>query len=119
MSGKSLLFVGALTLSSIGIASAAKSYDIVLDQTTKAGSTELKAGHYSVKVDGGQATFKDKDSSKSYTAAVTVADSDKKFDQTIVQTDTSGGSASIKEIDLGGSKTKLTFQSKGAGSAGL
>lgn len=108
MSGKSLLFVGALALSSIGIASA-KSYDIVLDQTTQAGSTELKAGRYAVKVDGTQATFKDKDSSKSYTAPVTVANSDTKFDQTTVQTNSQNGTVAIKEIDLGGSKTKLQF----------
>ena len=108
MSGKSLLSVGALALFSVGIASA-KSYDIVLDQTTKAGSTELKAGRYSVKVDGAQATFKDKDSAKSYTAPVTVANSETRFDQTTVETDAQNGSVSLREIDLGGSKTKLQF----------
>ncbi|MDE3196469.1 MAG: hypothetical protein KGN84_09005 [Acidobacteriota bacterium] len=117
MSGKTLLIVGALTLSSIGIASA-KSYDVVLGQNVKAGNTELKAGQYSVKVEGSQATFKDKSSSKSYTAQVTVVNSDKKFDQTTVLTNKSGDSVTVKEIDLGGSKTKLTFPN-GTGSAGL
>ena len=118
MSGKSLLFVGALSLSSFAFAGV-KSYDIVLDQTTKAGNTELKAGHYSVKVEGGQATFKDKASSKSFTAPVATAESDKKFDQTVVLTDKQGGSVSIREIDLDGSKTRRTCLNKGAGSTGL
>ena len=58
MTGKTLLIVGAMTLSSLGIASA-KSYDIILDHASKAGATELKPGEYKLKVQGSQAVLTD------------------------------------------------------------
>ncbi len=107
MSPKSVLIVGALTLSSLGIASA-KSYDIVLDQPAKAGATELKAGEYKVKVEGSQAVFTDaRDGKSSYTVPVKVENSDKKFQNTSVETSTAGGTDNIQAIDLGGSNTRL------------
>jgi hypothetical protein len=111
MTTKSVLTLGAMALFTLGIASA-KSYDIRLDNTTTVGSTQLKAGEYKVKVNGSQAVFMDANSSKSYTAAVKTGTSTTKFDQTTVQT-TSGqnGMDSLKEIDLGGSNTKLEFES--------
>ncbi|MDE3196470.1 MAG: hypothetical protein KGN84_09010 [Acidobacteriota bacterium] len=108
MSGKSLLIVGVLSLSAAGIASA-KTYDVILDQTAKAGTTEIQAGHYALKVQGSQATFKDLSSSKSYTTAVTAATSKSKFNETAVETDKKDGTVLLKEIDLAGSKTRLTF----------
>src|ERR1035437_81262 len=45
MTAKSLFIAGALTLSSLSVASA-KSFDVVLNQRAMAGNTELKAGDY-------------------------------------------------------------------------
>jgi hypothetical protein len=108
MTAKSLLIIGALGLASIGIASA-KSYDIRLDSPAMAGSTELKAGDYKLKVEGSQAVFTDVQSSKSWTAAVKVATGDRKFGDTVVESTQQGEMAHINAIDLAGSNTKLEF----------
>jgi hypothetical protein len=108
MTTKSVLTLGAMALFTLGIASA-KSYDIRLDNATTVGSTQLKAGEYKVKVNGSEATFTDANTSKSYTAAVKTESNTTKFDQTTVQTSKQNGVDSLKEIDLGGSTTKLEF----------
>jgi hypothetical protein len=109
MTAKSLLIIGALGLTSIGIASA-KSYDVVLASPAKAGGQELKAGQYTLKVQGTQAIFKDVQTSKSVTAPVKIENGDKKFDSTTVETTGGAGDMdNITAIDLAGSNTKLEF----------
>lgn len=102
------MFVTALALSSLTVLSA-KTYEIILSSPTKAGSVTLKPGQYRLKVDGTTATFTDQNSSKSFTTPVKVENTDKKFDDTRVQSKKDGGTDTIEEIDLGGSKTKLGF----------
>jgi hypothetical protein len=108
MNGKSLLIVGALTLSSLGIASA-KSYDIVLNAPSKAGATELKPGDYKLKVEGSQAVFTDAENAKSVSVPVKVENSDKKFNNTVVESTNQDGMDNIHAIDLGGSNTRLNL----------
>jgi hypothetical protein len=105
---KKFMVVAALALSSLTIVSA-KSYDIILSSLTKAGSITLKPGQYKLKVDGTTATFTDVNTSKSFTTTVKVETTDKKFDDTRVQSKKDGETDAIEEIDLGGSKTKLGF----------
>src|SRR5665213_2476101 len=107
MTGKSLLIVGALTLTSLGIASA-KSYDIILSSPAKAGATELKPGEYKLKVEGSQAVFTDQQSSKSFSIPIKVVNGDKKFGYTSVESTSLQGMDNIHAIDLGGSNTRLT-----------
>jgi len=108
MTAKSLLFVGALGLATLGIASA-KSYDITLSTRAMAGGTELKPGEYKLKVEGSQAVFTDVQSSKSWTAPVKIENSATKFGQTVVESTSQGDMDHIHAIDLGGSNTKLEF----------
>jgi hypothetical protein len=108
MTTRSLLIVGALTLSSLGIASA-KSFDVILGAPAMAGSTELKAGEYKLKVEGTQATFTEAQSSKSITVPVKIENADHKFGQTSVETNNQNGMDNIQSIGLGGSNTKLEF----------
>jgi hypothetical protein len=108
MTGKSLLIVGALTLSSLGIASA-KSYDIVLSAPAKAGATELKPGDYKLKIEGSQAVFTDAENAKSVSVPVRVENSDKKFNNTVVESTSQDGMDNIHAIDLGGSNTRLNL----------
>jgi hypothetical protein len=108
MNGKSLLIVGALSLASLGIASA-KSYDLVLSAPAMAGTTELKPGEYKLKVDGSQAVITDQQNAKSVTVPVKVQNSDKKFDYTTVESSKQGGMDTIQAIDLGGSNTRLSL----------
>jgi hypothetical protein len=46
---------------------------------------------------------------KSFTTPVKIENTDQKFDQTIVDTSVTDGTATVKDIQLGGSKTKLSF----------
>jgi hypothetical protein len=104
MTTKSLLLIGTLALA--GIASA-KSYDIILSSPAKAGSVQLAAGEYSLKVQGSNAIFTNVDTGKSFTTAVKAEDAGKKFGETAVDTNSSNGTEQITTIELGGSSTKL------------
>jgi hypothetical protein len=108
MTAKSLLFVGALGVASLGIASA-KSYDIVLTSPAMAGNLELKPGAYQLKVEGSQAVFTDTRTSKTWTAPVKAETAATKFGETTVESTTQGDMAHIHTIDLAGSNTKLEF----------
>lgn len=103
MTAKSFILVCLVGASTIGIASA-KSYYFTLAAPAKAGTTVLKPGDYEVNVKGTQAVFTN-DGGKAISVPVKVAQSDKKFDNTSVDT----SNDMIREIDLGGSTTKLTF----------
>ncbi len=105
---RKFIVVATLALSSLTVVSA-KTYEIVLSGPTKAGSVKLKPGQYKLMVDGANAIFTDVNSNKSYTTPVKVQTTDKKFEDTRVQSTKDGDSDSIQEIDLGGSKTKLGF----------
>jgi hypothetical protein len=104
MTTKSLLLIGTLALA--GIASA-KSYDIVLSAPANAGSVQMAAGEYSVKVLGGFAFFTNVDTGKKFVTPVKVEDAGKKFDTTAVDCATKDGADQITSVELGGSSTKL------------
>ena len=108
MSAKSLLLAGVLAISSISLASA-KTYEISLAGPTKAGNLTLKPGQYRLKVDGTTATFTFVETSKQFTTTVKVDTTDKKFDDTRVDANKEGATDVIKDIELGGTKTKLEF----------
>ena len=104
MTTKSLLCIGTLALASLA---SAKSYDIVLSSPAKAGSLELNAGEYSLKVKGSTAVFTNVETGKSFTAPVKVQEGSKKYDNTAVDTQKSNGADEIKTIELGGSNTQI------------
>jgi len=105
---KRMLALGVLFLASLTLVSA-KTYNIVISNTSKVGTVQLKAGEYKLKVDGGNAVFTDVNSDKTFSTPVKVETVDKKYDATQVQTTKDGDADRIDEIDLGGSKTKLGF----------
>ena len=111
MTMKSILFTATLALATLTMASA-KSYEISLQNNVQAGNVQLKAGQYSLKVEGSNAIFTDVQSAKSFTAPVKVDTGSKKFNVTMVDTDKTGATESIKSIELGGSKTTLEFGDK-------
>ena len=108
------LLVAALAMASLVFAGtrntkSSKSYSITLSAPATAGSVQLKAGQYKLKVEGDNAVFTNVENDKSFTTPVKVQSVDQKFDETRVQTVKEGESDKIHEIDLGGSKTKLDF----------
>lgn len=104
---KSLILIGALALSSL-IASA-KTYDIAISSPTVAGSQQLNAGMYKLKIEGTTATFTDVNTLKSFTAPVKIEQASKKFEFTAVDTSKQNGTDRITTIELGGSNTELQF----------
>jgi hypothetical protein len=106
MKTKSILLTAALAVASLAYG---KTYNIVLGSTTQVGSLQLKAGEYNLKVVNGQAVFTSVESSKSFTAPVTVQTASKKYDETAVDTANKNGSEKIVSIELGGSNTQLEF----------
>jgi hypothetical protein len=105
---KSLFLAGILALSSLSFAYS-KTYEITLANATKAGSVQLKAGQYRVKVDGDKAVFTDVDTAKQFSVPVKIENAAKKFDETKVDSVNDGSVSTIKDIQLGGSTTQLDF----------
>jgi hypothetical protein len=105
---RKLFTVGILAVCSLTIASA-KTYELTLSGVTKVGSVQLKPGQYTLKVTGTNAVFTEVETAKSFTTPVKVENTDKKFDTTQVNANKEGGTDVVKDIELGGSKTKLDF----------
>jgi hypothetical protein len=106
----------AFTVLGLSVAGA-KSYDVTLPQAARAGSADLKPGKYSVVVDGSKIRFKDSVTGKITEADVTVVTAPKKFAETQVDSAQMNGTNTIREIDLGGSTTKLQFGTSGSPAA--
>jgi hypothetical protein len=104
MTTKSLLLIGTLALASIA---SAKSYDLVLSAPANAGSVQMAAGEYSIKVLGGFAFFTNVVTGRKFIAVVKVEDGGKKYGTTAVDCSTKGGENQITSVELGGSSTKL------------
>ena len=106
---QSILLAGLLSLSSVTLLSAKKSYDITLGSPVMAGTVQIPAGEYHVKVEGNNAVFNMVDGDKSFTAPVKMENGQEKYDQTAVVSTTKDGTNRIESIELGGSRTKLEF----------
>jgi hypothetical protein len=107
MTAKSLLIVGALGLTSLALAGT-KSYDIILTAPAMAGTNQLQAGEYKLKVEGNQAVFTQK--SKTWSVPVKIENGTQKFAETTVESVNQGEMDTIHAIDLGGSTTKLELE---------
>ena len=105
MISKSLLLIGTLALA--GIANAKSYTNMIISTPAKAGSHQMAAGEYSLKVMGSIAIFTNVDTGKKFIAVVKVEDAGKKFDATEVDCTNKNGMDQITSIDLGGSSTKL------------
>jgi hypothetical protein len=103
MSVRSLIIVSTLALSSVVLA---KSYDITIIATVKAGDVELKPGQYKLKIENGQAVFTDSHD-KSVTVPAKVENAEKKFNSTRVETASHDGTDTIQAIDIGDSNTRV------------
>jgi len=92
----------------VGMAIASsKSYRVDLYDPAVAGSTELKAGTYEVSLNGQNAVIRGgKVDSQTPVKVETV---DKKYDSTSVKYVVIDGKRQVREIHLGGTKTKLVF----------
>jgi hypothetical protein len=111
MSKTSFLLVGVLSLSGLAVAGS-KSYDISLPVAAKAGSLQLAAGDYKLKIDGTTATFTEPQTRKTFTAPIKMVSATHKFNFTAVETAPEAGTERITAIDLGGSSNQVEFTTK-------
>jgi|SRR5579863_5058398 len=96
-----------LGILALGIASAASSYSVKINESMSVGSTQLKAGEYKVEMVGDKAVFKLGKSVVEVPA--TLGKSDRKYTYTeLVSAD-----SKLIEIDLGGTSSKILFSPAG------
>jgi hypothetical protein len=107
MTKQTLIFLGALALSTVAFA-APKSFDIQLIAPTQAGHAQLAAGVYHLHVIGSDVIFTSVDTNRSFVASVKVQTTQKHV-VTAVETKNDSGSARISSIDLGGTDETLDF----------
>ena len=96
-----------LSLATLALALSAETHRLTLYQPTTVNGKELKAGDYKVELKDSKAIISHgKDSVES---AVRVESADSKFGTTSVRYTNGDGKYNLKEIRLGGTKTKLVF----------
>ena len=100
--------VAILALLGVSLASA-KTYTFTVSDPTQAGSAQLKAGEYRLKVDGSQVVLMD-NTGHQIDVIAKVEAADQKFDQTSVSTSKADGTNRIQSIQLGGSNNRVVFQ---------
>lgn len=108
MKGKLLLAGAALFFAVVAVGSA-KSWDIKVDSAATAGTLQLPAGNYTVKLNGDHAVFTSDQSGKQFSVAAKIEKSATKFDDTAVENVMRGNTEVIESIELGGTTTKLEF----------
>lgn len=96
----------SLVIAGLAVASA-KSYKVNLFQPAILGSTELKAGEYQVEVVDQKAVIRN--GKIEGQAPVKVEAGDVKYGNTTVRFSNADGKMHIKEIHIGGTKTRLVF----------
>jgi hypothetical protein len=114
MRTKTIFLTGFLLLSTMILANAKtnnKTYDVHLYSAAAAGTSQLPAGEYKVKIDGDNAILTEVETRESFTVPVKVQTADKKFEQTAVVTTDKSGATQIEAIEVGGSTTRLAFGS--------
>jgi len=85
----------------------APTYRVTLTEAVVVHGTALKAGDYKVAVNADKVTFvMDKESRE---IPANVETGEKKYSENEIQYEQTGGQTTIKQICLGGSKTRLTF----------
>jgi hypothetical protein len=105
---KSLVLAGVVAIFTMSIA-VAKTYDISFSSATKVGSVQLKPGEYRMAVNGSKVTFTDVNTLKAVSTDGKVENTDTKFSDTKVDSINDGSTSVVKDIELGGSKTKIDF----------
>ena len=105
MMKKMMLGFGVLSLAAL---SAGETYRVNLFQTSVVNGTELKPGEYKVEVTDNKAVIKR--GKESVEAPVKLENTDTKFGSTSVRYQNADGKYKVQEIRLGGTKTKLVFE---------
>jgi hypothetical protein len=93
----------------LAAASAAETHRVTLFSPAIVNGQELKAGEYRLELDGDKAVLKK--GKESVEAKVKVEAADQKYSTTAVRFVSGDGKYKVNEIRLGGTKTRLVFES--------
>ena len=96
-----------LSLATLALALSAETHRITLFHTTVLNGKELKPGDYKVEIKDSKAIISQ--GKQSVESSVRVENADAKFGATSVRYANGDGKYNLKEIRLGGTKTKLVF----------
>jgi len=102
---KRFMAIAALTV----LIAAAKSYTITISDSGKAGDVDLKAGEYSLKIDGSQVVLTDQNGNQ-IAATARVETADQKFEHTSIFTTKSDGINRILSVGIGGTRNRIVFE---------
>jgi hypothetical protein len=96
-------------LAAVAAADQPKSYRITISTPSKIGATELNRGDYRVQVDQPKVRFTEVKTGKTVEFEVKVENLEAKIPSTTIQSQNVDGVSMIREIRIGGSKTKIAF----------
>jgi len=114
---KQTLILTMVTLAVTAIAGAATTYKVKIADPVTIDGKVLKAGEYKVEVNDTNAVIRNgKDSTE---VKVRTESNSRKFDATTVRYTKDGGSNKLEEIHIGGTKTKLIFDSPKTANGGV
>ena len=106
---RSALTLAALTMGAVGQAA---TYHVTLLKPTVVAGHELKPGDYKLEVNNDTAVISH--GKQSVEAKVTTQSTDKKYDANTVMYQVDGAKFKLREIGIGGSKTKLILREDGS-----
>lgn len=92
-----------------GSAYADQSYRITLGAASRIGNIELQPGEYKLVVDAPKVRFTHTDSGKTVELEAKIEETATKYTLTEIQSARAEGVNKIKEIRIGGSKTRIAF----------
>ncbi len=107
--------VVSIALAGLAIASAAQ-HRVTLFEESVVNGTTLKPGDYKLAIDGGKATLSR--GKQSVEAPVSLQKGDGKFASTSVRYSSGAGAPQLKEIRVGGTDTRVIFDSAPGTAAG-
>jgi hypothetical protein len=102
-----ILLIG-FCVAGLALASAVETYHVTLPDAMVVNGTLLKAGTYTVRVEGDKAVFVH--GKQKAETPVKVEQSPKKFESTIFKSDNTGHGLQLSEIRISGTRTKLLLQ---------
>ncbi|SPE32660.1 conserved exported hypothetical protein [Candidatus Sulfopaludibacter sp. SbA6] len=103
------ILLAAGFLASSATADQPKSYRITIGAVSKVGQAELQPGEYRLVVDEPKVRFIEQKSGKSVELDAKVESGDRKFDSTEIRSAQVDGASQIREIRIGGTKTRIAF----------
>jgi len=105
---KTVILAAALGLASLTFAGT-KTYNVVLNSSTRVGNATLTSGSYKLNLDGHVATFTNVDSGKRQMVLVHFTDSDVNYQHTALDLINQNGTQRMEAIELEDSNSKLEF----------